>query len=255
MNKLKSVLQGVVTHWWAWALLGLPVAALILYLTVSSVPEHIVTEAAPPTEKEVTFDMEVNKAYTADDGLIVIKPEAVQTRTLSASVEAGSAAAPATVDYTPEKVWEQDTAATYNNFTMPEKAEMQDGSLGVLIIPKLGVSANVFETDNQMEDMSHGVAHFKSTSAWEGNIGLSAHNVNFDLTDGYFKNLFLLGEGDEIVYSTQLGERRYSVTTVAEIADDDWSYLGRTEDNRITLITCISGKPAKRLCVQAMEKK
>lgn len=254
MKNFQNILRTALTHWWAWALLGLPVAALILYLTVSSVPERIVTEAGPLTEKEVTFNMEANKAYTADDGLIVISADvsadSAKTSTLSATSSERS-----TVEYTPEKVWDQDTAATYNHFTMPEKAEMTDGSLGVLTIPKLGVSANVYETDNQMEDMSHGIAHFKSTSAWEGNIGLSAHNVNFDLTDGYFKNLFLMGEGDEIVYSTQLGERRYTVSTVAEIADDDWSYLGRTEDNRITLITCISGKPVKRLCVQAMEKK
>ncbi len=42
--------------------------------------------------------------------------------------------------------------------------------------------------------------------------------------------------------------------SVAEIAETDWSRLGRTQDNRVTLITCISGKPSLRLCVQAVEK-
>ena len=40
---------------------------------------------------------------------------------------------------------------------------------------------------------------------------------------------------------------------VREIAGDDWSYLSRTDDNRITMITCITGKPDLRLMVQAKE--
>lgn len=31
------------------------------------------------------------------------------------------------------------------------------------------------------------------------------------------------------------------------------SMLGRTEDNRITMTTCMDEKPSKRLCVQAVE--
>ena len=37
------------------------------------------------------------------------------------------------------------------------------------------------------------------------------------------------------------------------INEEDWSYLGATEDNRITLITCVTGQKDKRLCVQAIE--
>ena len=43
------------------------------------------------------------------------------------------------------------------------------------------------------------------------------------------------------------------MTEVREIAGDDWSYLSRTDDNRITMITCITGKPDLRLMVQARE--
>lgn len=252
MDKLKSILQNGKARCLVLILLSLPVAALILYLAVSGASKQMVaprTEAAPLAETDVTFDMRTNKAYTAEDGVIVIRPAAIP---LSVKAPAQSSI---TVDYTPEQVWEHDNQATYNNFTMPEKTELKDGSIGLLTIPKLNLSANIYETDDQMEDMTHGIAHFKSTSAWEGNIGLAAHNVNQDLTDGYFKELFLLKEGDEILYTTRLGERKYEVSTVKEIADNDWSLLGRTEDNRITMITCITGKPSKRLCVQAMEKK
>ena len=37
------------------------------------------------------------------------------------------------------------------------------------------------------------------------------------------------------------------------IEETDWSYLQETEDNRITLITCVANKPKNRLCVQAVE--
>lgn len=56
-------------------------------------------------------------------------------------------------------------------------------------------------------------------------------------------------------FSTELGERVYTVSTVKEIADTDWTGLGRTPDNRITMITCITGKPDLRLLVQCVEKR
>lgn len=106
----------------------------------------------------------------------------------------------------------------------------------------------VYETDDAMEDMKHGAAHFKNTSAWEGNIGLSGHNYR-----SQFGPLTQIKDGDIIAYETALGTRYYQVSTIEEIADDDWSYLDRTDDNRITLITCIVGKDDKRLVVQGTE--
>ncbi len=103
--------------------------------------------------------------------------------------------------------------------------------------------------------MTKGIAHFAHTSVWDGNIGLCSHNVNYDLSDGYFKNLYQLKEGDEVRLNTELGERIYAVTLIKEIPDTDWTALGRTPDNRISMITCISGKPEQRLLVQAVEKR
>lgn len=138
-------------------------------------------------------------------------------------------------------------------FTLPDDVTLADGSIGVLTIPAIGLSSNVYETDDEMESMIKGIAHFKITSAWDGNIGFCAHNVNFDGSDGLFLNLYKLKEGDQMTYKTAKGERTYRVTMSKVIADDDWSYLMRTDDNRLTMITCITGKPNKRLCVQATE--
>ena len=140
-------------------------------------------------------------------------------------------------------------------YTLPEDAALPDGSMGVLSIPKLNLTAPVYETEEggEIESMTKGVAHFAVTSAWKGNIGLASHNVAPAGAVAYFRDIHKLTKGDAISYKTALGEREYKVTEVKEITEDDWSFLTRTEDNRLTLITCITGKPNMRLMVQALE--
>ena len=181
--------------------------------------------------------------HTAENGVLVVRPEGLSTEQDKSE--------------TPDTVWEQDAVATYNAFTLPEKAMLdeENGSIGILSIPALGLSVNVYEAEDEMEAMSRGVAHFKSTSAYDGNVGLSAHNINFDGTDGYFKNLHTLKTGDTVSYKTALGEREYEVSLVKTISETDWSYLSRSTENRLTMVTCISGKPTQRVLVQAVHKK
>ena len=38
------------------------------------------------------------------------------------------------------------------------------------------------------------------------------------------------------------------------IKDTDWSRLENTEENILTLITCVENKPEQRRCIQAIEK-
>lgn len=144
-----------------------------------------------------------------------------------------------------------DDAADAGNYTLPEKAELKDGSIGVLTIDSIGVSAPVYETDDEMEAMRKGIAHYKTTSAWNGNIGLCAHNGTASYC--WFRDLHKVEKGDKVTYQTALGTRTYQVSEIKEIEETDWSMLGRTEDNRITMTTCIDDKPSKRLVVQAVE--
>lgn len=156
---------------------------------------------------------------------------------------------PKPVEYAPQTV---PPAAVPEGYTLPETVQLTDGSIGLLRIEKIGLSASVYEAEDEMEAMRKGVAHYPSTSAWEGNIGLCAHSGNGPAC--FFRDLHKLKIGDEITYTTALGTRQYVVDVVQEIAETDWSMLGRREDNRITMTTCIDGKPDKRLCVQAVEK-
>ena len=234
-----------------WLLLGLPLAVLVIGLAVGQpqkahkTPER--TEATPPAESEVTFNMEVNRVYTAQDGTVVI-PAAEQP--------GKSQAKPVEYLPDPDQVWEDSASLSIQGYTLPEDAALPDGSIGLLTIPKLDLSAPVYETEEggEIESMTKGVAHFAVTSAWDGNIGLCSHNVAPAGAVAYFRDIHKLAEGDIIRYKTALGEREYRVTEVKEISEDDWTALGRTEDNRLTLITCITGKPNMRLMVQAVEE-
>ena len=70
----------------------------------------------------------------------------------------------------------------------------------------------------------------------------------------YFARLKELEIGDEIIYKVKNETRKYIVQTVKVIEETDWSYLQKTKDNRITLITCVENEPTKRLCVQGIIK-
>lgn len=231
-------------------LLGLPLAVVVIGFAAGQAHKDYTalprTEAVPPAESEVTFDMETNKAYTAEDGVVVI-PAAPQP--------GKSQAKPVEHLPDPSQVWGEVASLSAEDYTLPEDAALPDGSVGILTIPKLKLSAPVYETEEggEMESMTKGVAHFATTSAWSGNIGLCSHNVAPAGAVAYFRDIHQLKKGDSISYKTALGEREYEVTEAKEIAEDDWSYLSRTEDNRLTLITCITGKANMRLMVQALE--
>ena len=248
---MKEKLKEIWYRFGGWfLLLGVPLAVVAIGLTAGQAHKDYTslprTEAAPPAESEVTFDMDTNKAYTAEDGVVVI-PAAEQP--------GKSQAKPVECLPDPARVWENTASLSTNSYTLPEEAALEDGAVGVLTIPSLNLSAPVYETEEggEMESMTKGVAHFATTSAWAGNIALCSHNVAPAGAVAYFRDIHQLTEGDTIFYKTALGERQYKVSEVKEIVEDDWSYLGRTEDNRMTLITCITGKANMRLMVQALE--
>ena len=118
-------------------------------------------------------------------------------------------------------------------------------------IDSISLKAPIAETTN-MDILSKYVGHFEETSTTTGNIGLAAHNRGYPVN--YFANIKNLKKGDEIHYKYNGNENIYIVDTIQVIKDTDWSYLGKTKDNKITLITCVEDAPVYRRCVQASEK-
>ena len=127
-----------------------------------------------------------------------------------------------------------------------------DEDIWQIEIPKIDLIAPIAEGTSQ-EIMLEYVGHFENTEKWEGNVGLAAHNRGFPIN--YFAKLKDLEIGDEIIYKTQNGVKKYNVSKINIIDETDWSYLQKEDKNIITLITCVENKPTKRRCIQATEIK
>lgn len=118
-------------------------------------------------------------------------------------------------------------------------------------IPEISLIANISEGTDE-ETLKKYVGHFSGTPKEEGNIGLAAHNRGYHVN--YFENLEKLEGGEEVKYTYGEFVKTYVVTQNIKISDIDWSYLENSNENQITLITCIENEPAYRRCVQAIEK-
>ena len=117
-------------------------------------------------------------------------------------------------------------------------------------IPKINVNAPI-RTGYSQDILALAVGHFPETTSWNGNVALAGHNRGYRCN--FFQNIKELNVGDKIIYTTENGERTYKVVLNKIIKQTDWSYVQETEDNRITLITCVENMHDYRRCVQAVE--
>ena len=140
------------------------------------------------------------------------------------------------------------TISLNSNSIEPGSLLYADGTLGMLKVPKLGLNVKVYEGENNLEK---GVGHFTDTAVFTGNVAIAGHNRG---VNSYFGEIHNLKAGDEIIYTTKLGTKKYAVTSVRKINAADFSFLRETSDNRLTLITCVKNEPNFRWCVQAREK-
>ena len=119
-----------------------------------------------------------------------------------------------------------------------------------IYIPKINLNAQISEGTTK-EVMDKYVGHFIDTGVIKGNICLGAHNRGYPVN--YFENIKSLNKNDLIYYKKENKTYCFKVEIVTVIRDTDWTYLEETEDNRITLITCVENEPDYRRCIQAVE--
>ena len=136
-------------------------------------------------------------------------------------------------------------------YTGKSEVLRDDGSIGTLKISEINLNLKVYDGTTS-SSMKKGVGHFAETSYWDGNIALAAHNRGVNNNFGKLKKL---SKGDVITYKTELGTRKYEVYFVGQIGVTDLSRLNPSNENIITLITCVEDQPLLRLCVQAKELK
>lgn len=118
-------------------------------------------------------------------------------------------------------------------------------------IPAISLTANISEGTDE-ENLNKYVGHFSATPKAVGNIGLAAHNRGYAVN--YFENLKKLKGGEEVKYTYKEISKTYIVVQNIKISDIDWSYLENSNENKITLITCLENEPTYRRCVQAVER-
>lgn len=126
-----------------------------------------------------------------------------------------------------------------------------DGEIvvGVIKIDKINFEGLIYE-GTTLKTLDKGVGHFDNSSYLNGNVCLAAHNSN-----NYWAKLYTLENGDKITYTSFLGTKEYKVNSITQISATDWSKLEKSNENILTLITCVRKKPNERLCVQALEEK
>lgn len=132
-----------------------------------------------------------------------------------------------------------------------ENATTEKAEIWQINIPKISLNANIAEGTTK-EILNQYVGHFEKTAKENGNIGLAAHNRGYDVN--YFKDLKLLKQGDEIIYTYNGFQKIYEVEKCRIIKDTQWEFLEETEENMLTLITCVENQPEYRRCIQAIEK-
>ena len=133
------------------------------------------------------------------------------------------------------------------NIEEKRKEETQEWYLEITCIY---LKANIKEGTTK-EIMDDYIGHFEETSKSTGNVGLAAHNRGYK--NNYFENLKKLKEGDKIYYKYQGVTREYIVIKHSIIKDTDWTSLEKTDENRITLITCVENQSEYRRCIQGKE--
>lgn len=138
----------------------------------------------------------------------------------------------------------------YENIAFDEEYSIEDDILGILEIQKIGLRANIKEGSNS-KVLKEYIGHIEGTSVYDGNVCLAAHNRGNKYS--YFARLNELKKGDIVTYKTRFYERQYKVDNIQVIFETDWRNLENTEENKITMITCIANKRNQRLCVQAVE--
>jgi sortase A len=128
---------------------------------------------------------------------------------------------------------------------------LEDGVVGLLEIPRLGITTPVVSGDDD-EALEIAVGHLPDTPLpWEpGNSAVAAHR------DGIFRPLENVRKGDRVIVRTTRGDFEYQVQNTQIVPPTDLSVLEPLGDDALTLITCYPfnyiGSAPKRFIVHAI---
>lgn len=123
--------------------------------------------------------------------------------------------------------------------------------IGHLKIDSINLNAPI-KDGTELSTLKTAIGHFKDTAYFDGNICLAAHNRGYN--QNFFERLNEVKEGDKVEYITKYTTQVYYVTEIKEVVETDLSALNPTEQDQVTMITCIKNQKEKRLCVIATKQ-
>ena len=137
-----------------------------------------------------------------------------------------------------------------SNRQAPGPSIPEGGLVGKVEIPKLGLSAVVFQgTDNSVLDRGVGHVDGSALPGQPGNVVLAAHR------DTFFRSLRNIHTGDTVDVTTPYGVRTYTVDSTTVVDPTQTSVMAPTPTPTLTLITCYPfyfvGHAPKRFIVRA----
>lgn len=130
--------------------------------------------------------------------------------------------------------------------------ESDSNIIGYITIKNLGIEKAPIADGTDSKTIGQYVGHFENTSYLDGNVCLCSHNRGSKAA--FFQNLKNAQKDMEIEYITKYETKTYKIVEIKEIEETDLSVLESTEENRITLITCIENQRNLRLCVIGVEE-
>jgi sortase A len=131
-------------------------------------------------------------------------------------------------------------------------AAATDGLIGRMQIPRLRLSAVVFEGVDKTT-LRRVVGHIPGTAlpGEAGNVGLAGHR------DTFFRPLKDLRVKDEIQFSTLSGDFKYEVESLIVVDPNNVGVLAPSNENVLTLVTCYPffyiGAAPQRFIVRARQ--
>ena len=149
-----------------------------------------------------------------------------------------------------ENVEKSDTNEDLRN-NNPNEIQKQEKYDWALQISKIDLYAQISEGTDE-KTLNQYIGHFEESKKISGNVCLAAHNRGYPVN--YFERLKELKVGDEIFYFVNEEKYKYIIDEIIVIYETDWTVIENTEDDRITLITCIENRDAYRLCVIGIKK-
>lgn len=244
----------------------LTVPASALQYTVGAPDDHLFGRPTSDDTTYVTTDEPANTdrsksaarippafgsptSYTLNAGEL-LTPNLVDQNSTAGTVAGGDVTV-MPPDFSPNTGGSSIGSSTSTGYTeVTDDLYYSGGHLGTLKIPAIGLTVKVYQGTGS-STLKKGAGHFPDTSIWDGNVCIAGHNrgVRDD-----FGDLHTLEPGDTVTWSTKLGTRTYEVVSVEKVLETDTSDTAATNDNRITLYTCVRDQRAYRWMVQAVER-